>query len=136
MDKNIAAILREDTRTCQICFELEADAPLGRAYTYVTHLSLAPGDLVVVPVASAGWKIGKVISVDEDLLIEPNCDIKFKWVIDRVDMEEYRANQERNKEIESMLAASYRVTARQAYAAQFLTNADPKVLALVKGGAQ
>jgi hypothetical protein len=32
-----------------------------------------------------------------------------------------------------MLASSYRVNARQAYANQFLTNADPKVLALVKG---
>jgi hypothetical protein len=47
-----------------------------------------------------------------------------------------RDNQARNKEIESMLASSYRVNARQAYASQFLTNADPKVIALVKGGAK
>lgn len=136
MDKNIAAILREDTRTCSICFELESNAPAGRLYTYVTHLDLAPEDLVIVPVASAGWKVGKVVAVDDDLLIEPNSEIKYKWVIDRVDGEAYRANNERNKEIESMLAASYRVSARQAYAAQFLTNAAPEVLALVKGGAK
>ena len=136
MDKNIAAILREDTRTCQVCFELTEDVTPGRVYTYVSHLPLEVGDLVVVPVASSGWKVGKIVAVDEDLLIEPNGEIKFKWVIDKIDMDRYRANNERNKEIEQMLAASYRVSARQAYAAQFLTNADPKVLALVKGGAK
>lgn len=132
MDKNIAAILREDTKTCSICFELDSDT-LGRAYTYITHLDVSVGDIVVVPVASSGWKVGKVISIDDDLLIEPNGENKFKWIICKVDMDAYRANQERNREIEQMLAASYRVSARQAYAAQFLTNADPKVLALVKG---
>lgn len=135
MDKNIAAILREDTKTCSICFELDNET-IGRAYTYITHFDIAPGDIVVVPVASSGWKVGKVISVDDDLLIEPNGEIKVKWIICKVNMDDYRANQERNREIEAMLAASYRVSARQAYAAQFLTGADPKVLALVKGPAK
>ena len=49
------------------------------------------------------------------------------------DADAWRENHVRNQEIEKMLTNSYRVNARQAYAQQFLTNADPKVLALVKG---
>jgi hypothetical protein len=132
MDKNIAAILREDAKTIQVGFELASETA-GKLYTYVTHLPLVPGDIIVVPVASSGWKVAKVISVDDDLLIEPNADYRYSWVIARVDMDAANANQQRNREIEAHLAASYRVSARQAYAMQFLGNASPEVLALVKG---
>lgn len=133
MDKNIAAILREDTRTVSVCFDITNNELLGKLYTYVTHLDLACNDLVVVPVGSDDLKVAKVVNVSEDLDIEPNCDIKFRWVVGKVDVEAHKANMARNKEIEAMLAHSYRMNARQAYAAQFLTGADPKVLALVKG---
>lgn len=134
MDKNIAAILREDTKTISVQFINGEGMTGSRNYTYITHLDVKVGDFVVVP--SGGndmWKICEVVGVDEDLDIEPNSDIKFKWVVDVIDSEAARANQARNKEIEGMLAASYRVNARQAYAQQFLSGADPRVLALVKG---
>jgi hypothetical protein len=134
MDKNIAAILREDTKTITVQFMNEHGVAASRGYTYITHLHVCIGDFVVVPSGSNDmWKICEVVGVDEDLDIEPNSDIKYKWVIDVIDAQAARDNQARNKEIESMLASSYRVNARQAYAQQFLTNADPKVLALVKG---
>lgn len=135
MDKNIAAILREDARTVQVCFDITSQDLLGKLYTYVTHLDLQPDDIVVVPVGSDDLKAAKVVVVSEGLDIEPNCDIKFRWVVGKVDVEAHKANMARNKEIEGMLAHSYRMNARQAYAAQFLTGADPKVLALVKGAA-
>jgi LDH2 family malate/lactate/ureidoglycolate dehydrogenase len=50
-----------------------------------------------------------------------------------IDVKAARENRDRNMEIEKMLASTYRVNARQAYAQQFLSNADPKVIALVKG---
>jgi hydrogenase maturation factor len=137
MDKNIAAILREDTRTISVQFVNENGMASSRNYTYITHLDVKVGDFVVVP--SGGndlWKICEVMSVDDELDIEPNADIKYKWVIDVIDKEAAHANQQRNKEIESMLAQSYHRNARQAYAQQFLSGADPKVLALVKGGAK
>jgi hypothetical protein len=79
------------------------------------------------------WKIAEVVGVDDELNIEPNADIKYKWVVDVVDTQAAHENQQRNKAIENMLAQSYHRNARQAYAQQFLSGADPKVLALVKG---
>jgi hypothetical protein len=133
MDKNIAAILREDAKTVSIYFE-KTDGTRSVLYTYVTHFDVEEGDNVVVPVgAHEEWKVAVVACVHDSFEIEPNSDIKFKWIVGKIDVEGWRANNARNKEIESMLSASYRVNARQAYAAQFLNNADPKVLALVKG---
>lgn len=132
MDKNIAAILREDAKTCAVQFE---DGGLvSQPYTYVTHLDLKIGDCVVVPAGSKdALKIAEVVRVDDDLNIEPNASVKYKWVVDVVNVEAARENRDRNAEIEKMLASSYRTNARQAYAQQFLSGADPKVLALVKG---
>ncbi len=132
MDKNIAAILREDAKTCAVSFE--DNGSMSKPYTYVTHLPLEVGDFVVVPCGvNNGLKIAEVVRVDNDLEIEPNSDVKYKWVADVIDVKAARENRDRNVEIERMLASSYRVNARQAYAQQFLSNADPKVLALVKG---
>jgi acetolactate synthase small subunit len=133
MDKNIAAILREDTKTIKIQFNNE-NGTVSRDYTYVTHLDVHIGNFVIVPVGNFDlWKIGEVVQVDDELNIEPNADIKYKWVVDVVDVKAAHENQQRNKEIENMLAQSYHRNARQAYAQQFLSGADPKVLALVKG---
>lgn len=133
MDKNIAAILREDATTCSVQFNNE-NGVVSRGYTYVTHLPVKVGDFVVVPAGHHDmWKIGEVLSVDEELDIEPNAEVKYKWIVDVIRAEAYRENQQRNLEIEKVLAHSYRMNARQAYAQQFLQNADPKVLALVKG---
>jgi hypothetical protein len=135
MDKNIAAILREDTRTVGVAFL----SPLGepsRTYRYITDLQLEVGDTVVVPAGGDDeWKIGEVMAVDSDLEIEPNATMKFKWVVDKIDLKRHRLNMERNEEIEKRLAKTYRSHARQAYASQFLLNADPDVVALVKGEA-
>lgn len=137
MDKNIAAILREDTKTISVQFMNENGMASSRNYTYITHLDVKVGDFVVVPSGGSDiWKICEVTEVHEELNVEPNADIKYKWVVDVIDAQAARENQQRNKEIESMLAASYRVNARQAYAQQFLSGADPKVLALVKGDAK
>lgn len=136
MDKNIAAILREDTKTISVQFINGEGMTSSRNYTYITHLNVAVGDFVVVPSGGGDiWKICEVTEVHDDLNIEPNSDVKFKWVIDVIDAQSARENHARNKEIEGMLAASYRVNARQAYAQQFLSGADPKVIALVKGSA-
>ena len=134
MDKNIAAILREDTKTIKVQFFNQDGVCAGPSYTYITHFDVKEGDCVVVPAgANDIFKVCEVSEVNEDLDIEPNCDIKYKWVVDVVNTNAAHANYQRNKEIESMLSSSYRVNARQAYANQFLVNADPKVLALVKG---
>jgi hypothetical protein len=134
MDKNIAAILREDAKTCAVQFANNDGGSVSQPYTYVTHLDLEPGDYVVVPAGGQdALKIAEVVRVDDDLEIEPNASVKYKWVVDVVNVKAARENRDRNAEIEKMLASSYRTNARQAYAQQFLSGADPKVLALVKG---
>jgi hypothetical protein len=135
MDKNIAAILREDTKTCKVVFKDGGNT--SSEYTYITHLDVKVDDWVVVQTGNnATLKVAQIAGVDDDLEIEPNSDMKFKWIIDVIDLETARANLARNQEIEKMLASTYRTHARQAYAAQFLNGADPKVIELVKGAAK
>lgn len=146
MDKNIAAILREDTRTVGIVFNASRVSPvtvcgakvqprpISAEYTYVTDLKLSIGDAVVVPVGDDGdIKVAYVSRVDEDLEIEPNSDIKFKWVVSKINMDDYLKSEARNAEIERGLANIYRTNARRAFAQQLLAGADEKLLALVKG---
>jgi len=133
MDKNIAAILREDTTTVQVTF---SDSVNGRSrpYTYISSIALEVGDTVIVASGSEeNFKMATVHSVDKELDIEPNSTTKYKWIVGKVDLTAHKQNMARNAEIEKLLAKTYRVNARQAYAQQFLIGAAPEVVALVKG---
>lgn len=133
MDKNIAAILREDTKTVKVTFE---DSYEGRSkpYTYVTNLDLVAGDRVIVASGNdTNYKMATVHSVDSDLEVQPNASLKYKWVVAKIDFEGYLKNMARNEEIEKLISKTYRTNARQAYAQQFLAGAAPEVVALVKG---
>jgi hypothetical protein len=133
MDKNIAAILRKDTKTVGVTFD---DTVNGRskAYTYVTHLDLAVGDTVIVPAGQDEYyKMATIARVDDDLEIEPNATTYYRWVVCKVDFNAHFQNMERNREIERQLATAYRTNARQAYAQQFLSGASPEVIALING---
>jgi hypothetical protein len=134
VDKNIAAILREDAKTISIQFLTNTGGVSMASYTYITHLDVVIGNYVVVPAGENDcWKVAVVEAVHDDLNIEPNSDIKYKWVVSVIDVNAFLENQDRNEKIEKILAASYRTNARAAYANQFLAGADPKVLELVKG---
>lgn len=116
MDKNIAAILRKETKTIGVVFE-----PDVKQYTYVTDLDVKVGDYVVVD-AREELKVCKVARVDSDLEIEPNSNTKFKWVVDVVDMAQHEANASKNKELEQTLAKAYRSNTRRAFADSILAN--------------
>lgn len=137
MDKNIAALLREDTKTVHVSFDLGlaefedlGDTPVVakvagarptsthrgvRLYTYITHLDVAAGDTVVV-YASGEVKLATVIKVDDQPEIEPNSTIAYKWVIDKVDMAAFNENQQRNAEIELTVGEAYRQNLRRSFA--------------------
>lgn len=149
MDKNIAALLREDTRTvrvsfCQIAEDFDTtdvdEGPLAtgmrkgyttqrskpanaKLYTYVTDLPLAIGDTVVVE-ARGEIALAFVRSVDDDVKIEPNCDIAFNWVVAKVDLTGHAQNMARNAEIERTVAEAYRNNMRRSFAAQILAGVD------------
>jgi hypothetical protein len=132
MDKNIAAILREDAKTVQVTFPGN-DKP----YTYVTHLDVVPGDFVVVKAREA-LQVVCVKSVDADLAIEPNSDVRYAWIVAKVDMASHAENTARNEAIEKTLAETYRKNARQAFAQTLLAGApeDQRAQLLALTGAK
>lgn len=145
MDKNIAALLREDARTVHVLFPYDNggigqnDARLqgqpkvaahpneaskqwedGRPlYTYVTDLALKVDDYVVVP-ARGQFKLAMVKRVDEGVEIEPNADITYAWVIGQVDVAGYDANLARNREIEATVGKAYQARLKRSFAEEIL----------------
>lgn len=162
MDKNIAALLREDAKTVHVTFEeIDRDfldeveerfvtTPAGaklriggnagpRLYTYVTHLEVKTGDTVVV-LANKETKLATVVRVDSEVEIEPNSNVAYKWVIDKVDLVAYEENQQRNEEIEKTVSEAYRVNLRRSFAQTVLQGVEDsrreQLTLLLKGGAQ
>ena len=134
MDKNIAALLREDTKTVHVVFDpvfVElVDLTAGTAaagnykkYTYVTDLDLKAGDTVVLD-AQGKICVAYVVVVDQTCSIEPNSNIRYKWVIGKVDLEAHEANTQRNAEIENTVAKAYRKNLRRSFAQQILAGVD------------
>jgi hypothetical protein len=152
MDKNIATFLREDTKTVGVNFIQEsfeknkdgysAKSLLGdgeyrlsqKEYTYVTDLDLEPGDLVVV-FAQGVPKVVLVASVHEELAIQPNEDIEYKWIVCKIDMEAYKKNLFMNGEITRTVGSSYKKNIRRQFQAMLMTEIDSdskdKLLSLI-----
>lgn len=128
MDKNIAAILREDTTT--ISLRLPGS---DQELTYVTDQQFQPGDHAVVLSNRDNYVVGVVVEVHDDLQIEPNSDILYKWVVAKLDVTAYQQNVERNTIIESTLTTTYRKSARRAFAQAMLSNATAEDRAKLQG---
>ena len=142
MDKNIAALLREDARTVHVSFDQLAEdfddedtqpktawtssrpkSPSAKTYTYVTNLPLQIGDTVVVE-AQGKINLAFIRRVDEDVKIEPNSSTTYRWVIAKVDTTGHEANIERNKAIEQAVSDAYRNNLRRSFAQQILSGVD------------
>ena len=155
MDKNIAALMREDVRTVYVSFDQVAEefddvevapnaryatqkakSPAAKQYTYVSDIPLTIGDCVVVE-ARGIFTVAFVRNVDDDVKIEPNADTAFKWVVAKIDLTGYAANMERNREIADVVQNAYRNNLRRGFAQQILAGVDDanrdRVLALIKG---
>jgi hypothetical protein len=124
MDKNIAALLRTDTRTIEVLMYGDSTrAP--KAYTYVTDLDIAVGDKVVVD-ANGDLRLVEVAVVHDGVNIEPNSNVQYKWIISKVDTTRYDANMAKNKEIEQMVGKNYQQNLRRGFAEQILNGMDAK----------
>lgn len=138
MDKNIAALLRNDARTIQVVFDQPSadfeditSAPAAKSgrnskkagYTYVTNLAVQVGDLVIVP-ARGRLSVAVVHSVDDEVQIEPNSDTYFQWVHSRIDESQASANAERNLKIEQTVSEAYRANLRRSFAQQILSGVE------------
>lgn len=132
MERNIAALMREDTFTAHVRFR---DGE--KTYTYIAWMPLAVGDTVVVS-AAGQHKVAEVVAVDDCVKIEPGSSISYSFVIDRVDREAHSACAARNEQIEELVRTAYQTNLRKSFAAQVLGGLDAetqaRVLALTGSG--
>lgn len=119
MDKNIAALLRQDAKTIKVCFASDA-----QRYTYVTHLPVEVGDFVVTPPPkdknSRWFGVARVMEVDPEVLIQPNDDLEYRWIVGVIDHVAYEENATRNEAIAEAVAKAYRGNIRKSFADQVL----------------
>lgn len=115
MDKNIAALLRNDTFTVEV-----KHSGSNKSYTYVSNIFLERDDLVVVEQLDGGYALGVVTVVDKDLLISPNSDREYAWVVSKVDLTAHKVNKANNKTIEDTMADAHRQHLRRGFAASVL----------------
>jgi hypothetical protein len=130
LDKNIAALMREDAFTVGVQFrpryfegETGVKHPSLKIYTYVCDFPVALGDVAAV-FAEDKLAFVNVVQIDSEVLIEPNSDIEYKWLICKVDFDHYTASQERNTAIRDAVAAAGRTNMRKGFANQVLAGMD------------
>lgn len=145
MDKNIAALLKEDTYTVAVTFDANDTGPDGapsqrkntRPYTFVCDVpGLQIGDVVIVDTIN-GFKVGNIVKVDDDLRIEPNSEIKYRWVVQQVSIDDFLLKQAKLEELELLLTQSYQANLRRSFAQSVLANlpddgARDKIAGLLK----
>jgi len=108
MDKNIAAILREDTKTCRVVFKDGGNT--SSEYTYITHLDVKEDDYVVVPTGSGGTET--VVLMEHSFYVEvpdnfdprPGQVAALKAKKEKVQAEFSKRVMELDEQINSLLA--------------------------------
>ena len=131
MEKNLAALMRTDTKTIEVAFiqdkfkdELQNDVTLlgkdytlsHNNYTYVSDIpDLKVADLVVVYAVGIP-KIAVVQAIHDDLEIKPNDNSQYKWVVQKLDFTAYRENIKKNNVINSTVSKAYRKNTRKQFA--------------------
>ena len=83
--------MREDSFTIGVRFPLEHGNKIlsEKEYTYVCDIKEVVVGSTVLVKANGRPTIAYVTRVDDGVCIEPGQTIKYSWVIDRVDQEEY-----------------------------------------------
>jgi hypothetical protein len=150
MDKNIVALVREDTKTVGIRFfsdckmkntsrglvpdvddyDRYSRTVQGKEYTYVTTKNLKLGDLCLVFVGERP-AIVEVTRVDDTLTIEPNSAEECKWIACVFDTSEYDKLMQQNAEVAKILQEKYQQNVRAQFRQVFLAGADDNLLKLL-----
>ena len=144
MEKNLAAFLREDTKTVGVRFikdtfststeyqmtligteNVEAYPLSNKEYTYITDLPLEVEDHVIVFVHDAP-KVAIVTRVDEAVNIAPKDNVEYKWIACRVDYSQYKENCQKNKQIAEFMSTSYRKNVKEQFREIVLAGLDAK----------
>lgn len=146
MDKNVAALLRNDVKTVEVRFFLQKDQEayansqrskslgLGtipedelspKTYTYVTTENFEPGDLAMVYVSQIP-RVVRVTEVHAAVQIEPNSSMQYKWIAAKIDLGSHFLNMSKNAEIEDVIAKSYKRNLKSQFKALMLADVAPE----------
>ena len=146
MDKNVAALLRNDAKTVGVRFFLQKDQEayansqrskslsLGtmpeeelspETYTYVTNENFEPGDLAMVFVSQIP-KVVRVTEVHPACQIEPDSSMQYKWIAAKIDLGSYLLNMSKNAEIEDVIAKSYKRSLKSQFKSLMLADVAPE----------
>lgn len=130
MSRNIPALLDEHAYTVAVQFKLEG---CGKTYTYVTNIpDIKPFDKVIVHVGNdQELKIATVVHVQEEVCIEPNSPIEYKWVISKIDFTKFNETMARNKLIETGIRTAYKRKMRESFKSEVLADLPDDVKALL-----
>lgn len=137
MDKNIAAFIRDNTKTIGVRFfkdYKDSDTSIinlglgdknyrlsDEEYTYVTMEDFQVGDYAIVVVAEVP-KIVVVTRVDDDLDITPNDEIQYKWVVCKVSFEEHTKRMKENAELSKTIAKGYQRNMKNSFRKVLIEN--------------
>lgn len=124
MNNNMAAFLRENARTIKVRFfkdqykqshndmTLLGDTELSQTeYIYLTTLELKVGDLVIVTARDL-FQVVYVSEVAEDVTLDIADTVKYKWIVQKLDVTAYCKLLEENKKLEQIIATSYKQSVR------------------------
>ena len=135
---NVAALLREDTRTISVAFPkgvsyaeqiIEEETLLDieefdkKYYAYVTNFDLKEGDAVLVE-AAGSIKVAIVCNVDDTVKIDPGLQFELRWVIQKLDFSQHRENLAKNEEIKGLVQQAYQRNLRRSFAQQLLAGLE------------
>ena len=125
MDLNLAAFLRQGAYTIKVQYQHTGSSA---AHTYVSNLpGLAVDDYVLVQardksMGTLRFSVARIVEVHSSVQITPNSDIKYSWVIQKLDMTTFDTLTKENEAIESLYAKAYQENIRHGYANQILNS--------------
>lgn len=89
-------------------------------------ISATDADSAVIDMAGQTYEfadrlsVARVLRVHKDVTAEPNSDIKYKWVISRVDLLHYAKTMLRNAKLEATIQEAYKKSMRRSFADRIL----------------
>lgn len=84
----VAALLMEGVKTVGVKFN-EHGIPSSKTYTYKTMDDLAIGDKVIVDSPKSGIAVVEIVRVDEICALDVDSAYGYKWIVQKVDTEQY-----------------------------------------------
>lgn len=153
MDKNIVALLDEKAITASVVFPNSRQPSMqGKQYKYVYAFQetepLHAGSWVIVPSlfklnnspidienineeadildAQYTMSIARVAEVHNNVMIEPNEDLIYKWIVTRLNLDMYHDLMKRNAQLQQTIAESYKKNVRSSFKQQILGALPPE----------